>query len=111
MLVVSILMMAAAPAPAGNVDSTRAVFTKCLREHLKKELEAKVGEAEFELGLKSACESEREAFRTAVTASNRSSGDSPVDAAENAEMQIEDYYANFTEKFQDYSSTNTLPGE
>ncbi|MBN8842662.1 MAG: hypothetical protein J0H88_05365 [Sphingomonadales bacterium] len=110
MLFTSLLLAAMAPAPAGNVDVTRAAFTKCLRDHLKKSLEAKMGEAEYEVALKAACDTEREAFRAAVTAANRASGDKPADAADNAEMQVEDYHANFTDKFRDYSSTNTLPG-
>lgn len=111
MLIASILLAAMAPAPTGNVDTTRAAFTKCLRDHLKKQLEAKVGEAEFELSIKSACETERAGFKAAVTAQNRAGGDSPADAAENADMQVEDYHANFTDKFKDYSSSGTLPGE
>lgn len=110
MLIASILLAAAAPSAAGNVNETRATYTKCLRGHLKKSLEDKMGEAEFEMSLKSTCETEREAFRAAVTAEDRASGSSAADAAENAEMQIEDYAANFTDKFKDYSSTNTLPG-
>jgi hypothetical protein len=61
-------MTATAPAAAGNVDTTRAAFTNCLREHLKKQLEAEVGEAEFESSVKAAYTSEREACRTAVPA-------------------------------------------
>ncbi|OHD03578.1 MAG: hypothetical protein A2885_08520 [Sphingopyxis sp. RIFCSPHIGHO2_01_FULL_65_24] len=111
MLIASILLAAMAPAPAGNVDSTRAAFTKCLRDHLKKELEGKVSEAEFELSIKSTCETERAAFKVAVTAQNRAGGDSAADAAENADMQVDDYHANFTDKFKDYSSSGSLPGE
>ncbi|OHD05236.1 hypothetical protein [Sphingopyxis sp. RIFCSPHIGHO2_12_FULL_65_19] len=111
MLIASILMATMAPAPAGNVDTTRAAFTKCLRAHLKKQLEAKVSEAEFALSVKSACETEQSSFAAAVTAANRAGGDSAADAAENAEMQVDDYHANFTDKFKDYSSTNTMPGE
>jgi hypothetical protein len=63
MLIASILLAAMAPAPAGNVDGTRAAFTKCLRDHLKKQLEAKVTEAEFELSVKSACDAAQSAFK------------------------------------------------
>ena len=76
---------------------------------LLKSLEAKMGEAEYEVSLKGACDPEREAFRVAVTTANKSSGYSAADAADNAEMQIEDYHAGFTDKFADYSSSNTLP--
>lgn len=111
MLIASILLAAAAPAPMGNVDSTRAAFTKCLRGHLKKSLEAKMGDAEFEMSIKAACEAERGAFHAAVVAVNRAGGDSAADAKDNADMQVDDYAANFTDKFKDYSSTNTMPGD
>ena len=111
MLIASILLAAAAPAPAGNVDTTRAAFTKCLRGYLKKSLEAKMGDAEFEIGVKSTCEAERSAFHAAVEAANRAGGDSAADAKDNADMQVDDYAVNFTEKFKDYSSTNTMPGD
>lgn len=109
MLITSLLLAAMAPAGTGTVETTRAAFTKCLRVHLLKSLEAKMGEAEYEVSLKAACDPEREAFRVAVTTANKSSGFSAADAAENAEMQIEDYHAGFTDKFADYSSSNTLP--
>ncbi|KTE19563.1 hypothetical protein ATE67_12940 [Sphingopyxis sp. H050] len=111
MLILTMLLAAMAPAPTGNVDTTRAAFTKCLREHLKKSLEAKMGDAEYEMAVKSTCETERAAFRAAVIAANRAGGDNAADAQDNADMQIDDYHANFTDKFKDYSSTNTLPGE
>jgi hypothetical protein len=111
MLITSLLLATMAPAGTGTVDTTRAAFTKCLRGHLKKSLEAKMGEAEYEVSLKGACDTEREAFRTAVTAANAASGYSAADAADNAEMQIEDYHASFTDKFADYSSSNTMPAD
>ena len=111
MLITALLLATAAPAGSGSVDTTRAAFTKCLREHMKKSLEAKMGEAEYEMSLKGACDSERSAFRAAVTAANRAAGDSAADAVENADMQVEDYHANFTDKFKDYSSTGTMPGD
>lgn len=110
MLITALLLATAAPAGAGSVDTTRAAFTKCLRDHMKKSLEAKMGEGEYEMSLKGACDSERAAFRAAVTAANRAAGDSATDAAENADMQVEDYHANFTDKFKDYSASGTLPG-
>ena len=109
MLITSLIFAAMIQSPA--VDTTRAAFTKCLREHMKKSLEAKMAEAEYEMSLKAACDTERGAFRTAVTAANRAAGDSAADAADNADMQVEDYHANFTDKFRDYSSTNTMPGD
>lgn len=111
MLILSLLLATMAPAPTGQVDTTRAAFTKCLRDHLKKSLEAKMGDAEYEMAVKATCETERAAFRAAVIAFDRASGDSAATAADNADMQIDDYHASFTDKFKDYSSTNTLPGE
>ena len=111
MLITALLLATAAPAGAGNVDTTRAAFTKCLRTDMKKALEAKMEEAEYEMTVKANCSTEREAFRKAVIALGRSGGDSEKVASEDAEMQIDDYHANFTDKFKDYKSTNTLPGE
>ena len=111
MLITTIVLALMAQSPSATVDTTRAAFTKCLRDHMKKSLEAKMGEAEYEMSLKGACDSERSAFRAAVTAANRAAGDSAADAAENADMQVEDYHANFTDKFKDYSSTGTMPGD
>ena len=111
MLITTLLLAAMAPAPTAAVDTTRAAFTKCLRADMKKALEAKMEEAEYEMTVKANCSTEREAFRKAVIALGRSGGDSEKVASEDAEMQIDDYHANFTDKFKDYKSTNTLPGE
>src|SRR3546814_11507228 len=51
--------------------------------------------------------SERSAFRAAVIAFDQSSGDSAAEAAENDDMQIQDYHDNFLEKFQDSSEHTT----
>ncbi|MDZ3830341.1 MAG: hypothetical protein U0S50_00820 [Sphingopyxis sp.] len=110
MLFTSLLLAAMAPSPSAVVDTTRVAFTKCLRDHLKKSLEAKMEEVEYEMALKSVCTTERDAFRKAVIALDRSGGDSQADAADNADMQIDDYHVNFTDKFKDYKSTNTMPG-
>ncbi len=111
MLITTLLLAAMAPAPTAAVDTTRAAFTKCVRDHMKKSLEAKMEEAEYELALKAACTTERDAFRKAVIALGRSGGDSEKVATEDADMQVEDYHANFTEKFKDYKENNSLPGE
>jgi hypothetical protein len=111
MFIASILLAAMAPAPTANVDTTRAAFTKCLRDHMKKSLQDKMAEAEYEMAVKSTCGAERDAFRAAVIAFGRAAGDSQKNAEDDADMQIEDYHANFTDKFKDYSSSNTLPGE
>lgn len=111
MLITTLLLVAAAQSPSATVDTTRAAFTKCVRDHMKQSLEAKMEEAEYELALKAACSTERDAFRKAVIALGRSGGDSEKVATEDADMQVEDYHANFTEKFKDYKANNSLPGE
>ena len=107
----TLLLAAAAPSPTAAVDTTRAAFTKCLRTDMKKALEAKVEEVEYEMALKANCSTERDAFRKAVIALGRSGGDSEKVASEDADMQIEDYHANFTDKFKDYKANNSLPGD
>ncbi|HMO76766.1 MAG TPA: hypothetical protein PKD48_15625 [Sphingopyxis sp.] len=113
MLITSLVLAAAAAvqSPAAKVDATRAAFTKCLRDDLKKSLEKKMTDAEYEMAVKSVCGPEREAFHAAVVAFGRSAGDSQKNAQEDADIQVEDYHANFTDKFKDYSATNTIPGD
>lgn len=111
MLITTLLLAAMAQSPSAAVDTTRAAFTKCLRDDMKKQLEAKVEEVEYEMALKANCSAERDAFRKAVIALGRSGGDSEKVATEDADMQIEDYHANFTDKFKDYKTNNSLPGE
>ncbi|PZQ23601.1 MAG: hypothetical protein DI569_03945 [Sphingopyxis macrogoltabida] len=110
MLISSLVLAAMLQSPTAAVDTTRVAFTKCLNAQMKTSLEAKVTSAEFETTLKAACEKERDAFRKAVIAADRAGGDSEAIATENADMQVEDYHANFGDKFKDYSETNTLPG-
>ena len=110
MLITTLLLAAMAPASTAQVDTTRAAFTKCLRDDMRKSLEAKMGPAEYEMAMKSTCTEQRDAFRAAVIAFGRAAGDSEKNATEDADMQIEDYAANFTEKFNDYSESGTMPG-
>lgn len=109
MLVTTLVFAAMIQSPA--VETSRAAFTKCLRNDMKKALEAKVEEVEYQMALKANCSAERDAFRKALIALGRSGGDSEKVAAEDADMQIEDYHASFTDKFKDYKSNNTMPGD
>ena len=111
MLITTLVLAMMVQSPAATVDRTRAAFTKCLRDDLKRALEAKVEEAEYVMTLKANCTAERDAFRKAVIALGRAAGDSQAVATDDADMQVEDYHANFTEKFKDYKSTNTLPAD
>jgi len=110
MLIAGMFLAMMAPSPMAQVDATRAAFTKCLRDDMKKSLEAKMSAGEYDVAIKSKCETERAAFRAAVIALDQSGGDSAKAAAEDADTQIEDYHANFSDKFKDYSETNTMPG-
>lgn len=109
MLITSLLLVAMAPSPTAAVDTTRVAFTKCLHADLKKSLEDKKALADYEAALKTVCQTERDAFRKAVIALDKASGDSDEDATDDADMQVDDYHENFLEKFKDYSETNTLP--
>lgn len=110
MLITTLALAMMVQSPTAKVDTTRVAFTKCLNAHMVKSLDDKVSPAEFEMGLKSVCSAERTAFRDAVIALNRSSGDSQADATDNADMQVDDYHANFNDKFKDYSESGTKPG-
>lgn len=95
--------------PSATVDTTRVAFAQCLRAHLKKSLEAKMADTDYEAAIKTVCTKERDAFRAAVVVLNRATGFKAADAEEDAEAQVNDYYANFSDKFMDYSASNTMP--
>jgi hypothetical protein len=111
MLISSIFLVAMLQSPLVQVDNSRAAFTKCLRQEVKKSLDAKTAPDEFATAIKSKCEPTRATFRAALIAADRAGGDSAENAAQNADEQIEDYYANFADKFKDYSETNTMPAD
>ena len=111
MLIATLLLAVAAPSPAADVGTTRAAFTKCLRTDLKKSLDAKKTPADYEAAIDTICQAERDAFRKAVIALDRASGDSEADATEDANMQISDYHDNFVGQFKDYSESNTMPAD
>lgn len=109
MLISTLVLAAMIQSPTATVDNSRAAFTKCLRTHMTKSLKDKMSPAEYDMTIKGICSGERDAFRTAVIALNRATGDSAADATENADMQIEDYQANFSEKFKDNSEAGSIP--
>lgn len=109
MFIASLVIAALIQSPTATVDTTRVAFTQCLNTQMKKALKANQTPAEFEMELKSICTAERDAFRKAVIALNRSGGDSEADATDNADMQVEDYHANFMDKYNDYSESGTQP--
>lgn len=112
MLITPLVLVAAmAATPSQTVDTARAAYTKCLRSFMLTSLKAKMPTAQFGVAVKDSCTTEQSAFHTAVVAFNRSSGDSAADAKENADMQVEDYIIDFTEKFTDYTDSGTMPAE
>src|SRR3546814_16277306 len=111
MLIASLLLAAAAPSPMATAADTREAFAKCLRADLKKSLEAKKTAADYEAAIKTVCQAEREAFRKAVIVLDTSGGDSDADATEDADLQVEDYNANFIETFISYSESGPTPAE
>lgn len=104
-----ILAAALAAQSAGTLDKARADYLKCMRGYLYESVKAKMPDAEFNMGVVSACATEQAAFHAAVIALDRADGIKLADAKENADIQVADYVESFKEKFADYSSSNTLP--
>lgn len=111
MLMSTIVLAAMLQTPLAQVDSSRAAFTKCLRQEVSKSLDAKVSPEDFTASISSKCAPTRAAFRAALIAADRAAGDTEAVATENADGQIEDYHANFSDKYKDYSETNTHPSD
>lgn len=97
--------------PSQTVDTTREAFAKCLRVHMGKSLDAKMSDTDYEAAIKTVCVPQRDAFRAAVIALDKASGYSDSDANDDASAQIDDYFSNFSDKFMDYSSSNTRPSD
>lgn len=97
--------------PSQMVDTSRESFAKCLRVHLKKSLDDKMSDIDYEAAIKTVCTKERDAFRDAVITLDKASGYSASDADDDATAQVDDYYINFSDKFMDYSATNTRPAD
>lgn len=111
MLTTAVLLVALLQAPTTAVDTSRTAFTECLRKELRTSLQAKVTPDDFAAGLASKCEKPREAFRAAVIAADRASGDKLDVATQDADAQVADYHQSFSEKYKDYSDTNSLPSD
>lgn len=107
MIISSLMLAAMLQSPLAQVDTSRAAFTKCLREEVKKSLEAKMSPADFTASLPKKCGPSRATFRAALIAADESS----ATAAEDADAQVEDYHANFADKFSDYSESNSMPAD
>src|SRR3546814_14095112 len=83
--------------PRSTQTDTLFPYTTLFRSHLsgadddpKKALEAKVEDVQDEMQVKSNCGTERDAFRKAVIALGRASGDSEAVATDDADLQIEE---------------------
>lgn len=105
------MMFAAALAAqsAASLDQARGSYLKCMRGFLYESVKAKMPDAEFNMAVAAACQTEQTAFHTAVVALDRADGVKPADAKENADIQVADYIDNFKTKFADYIESGTLP--
>src|SRR3546814_14025363 len=91
MLITTLLLAAMVQSsPAATVATTRVSFTKCLRDDMKKALEAKVEHVQYEMQVKSNFGTARDPFRKAVIALAPASGDSYAVTTEHADLQPDD---------------------
>jgi hypothetical protein len=111
MMLGTTFMFAAALAAqsTSGLDKARGDYLKCMRGYLYESVKAKMPEAEFNMAVATACQTEQTAFHAAVIALDRADGVKPADAQENADMQVADYVDNFKTKFADYTESGTLP--
>lgn len=105
----SVLAIAAAQ-PTDMVGKTRQDYSTCLRKFMIGHLEKKTETEAFRKLVPDACNKEKTAFEQAVIAEDKAQKMSDADAAEDAQMQIEDYIAKFQDGYIDYLESNTVPG-
>lgn len=100
----------AAAQPADMMVKTRDEYATCLRKLMVEELDKKTDPAAFDKLLKSGCEKQESAFRSAVITADKADQMSDSDAQDDAQFQVEDYLDKFQSSYRDYLETNTRPG-
>ena len=99
MIILTVATLLAA-APLDTAASTqRSALSSCLKETLAKAKSEKVGTGDFEALMRSRCAEQEAKLREAVMAIDIKNGISRKDAAENAQMDVDDYYVGTGERY------------
>ena len=100
MIILTIASMFAAASLDTAASSQRSALSKCLKESIANAKSAKVEVGAFEAYMRSQCSSPEADLRRAVIAIDVKNGISRRDAAENARLDVDDYFRSTAERYE-----------
>lgn len=100
MIILTIAAMLGMASADTAASTERSALSKCLKESIAKAKSAKVELGAFEAYMKSQCASQEADLREAVIAIDRKNGISSKDAAENADLDVGDYFVVTAERYE-----------
>lgn len=100
MIILTIATMLAAASADTSASAERSALSNCLKETFAKAKSAKVEVAGFDSYVRSQCAAQEAALREAVIAIDRKNGISRKDAAENADLDVGDYFLATAERYE-----------
>lgn len=100
MIIVAIASMFAVASVDTAASAQRSALSKCLKESVAKAKSAKVEVGAFDAYMRSQCAAQEADLRKAVIAIDVKNGISRKDAAENADMDVGDYFVSTGERYE-----------
>ena len=100
MFILTITSMLAAASLDTAASSQRSALSKCLKESIANAKSAKVAVGAFDAYMRSQCAAPEADLRRAVTAIDVKNGISRRDAAENARLDLDDYFLSTAERYE-----------
>lgn len=100
MIIVAIASMFAVASVDTAASAQRSALSKCLKESVAKAKSAKVEVGAFDAYMRSQCAAQEADLRKAVIAIDVKNGISRKDAAENADLDVGDYFVSTGERYE-----------
>lgn len=100
MIIVAIASMFAVATVDTAASAQRSALSKCLKESVAKAKSAKVEVGAFDAYMRSQCATQEADLRKAVIAIDVKNGISRKDAAENADLDVGDYFVSTGERYE-----------
>ncbi len=94
------LILAAAMAQATVADGARKAFSACLKSAEQSAKAEKIAADAFEAYAHQKCAAAESSFKSGLAGFNRKNGMSSKAAAEDAQLQIDDYVFSATERYE-----------
>lgn len=99
MMILTIALLAAASADTA-ASAQRSALSKCLKEAVATAKSAEVETAAFEAYMREQCAAPEAALRKAVIAIDMKNGISRKDAAESAQLDVDDYFLSTGDRYE-----------